>query len=392
MRDGGAEGTGPKSHDHIRVQRRDACRGSARRHRGSKEAGEARRPLQLPTGCRPVRTDRGASRGGSRGARHLREVLEGPAGPRRRALPPASCASETEPFVAPVERTPTRSRGAESGATAPFAASSDNLDRLAEETPIRALHFISPTRLARLPGMAAMRIPLALAAGLGSPALSQPVTESFTHQDGRCCTGTTAAGTPGLLLYFHGRSPGTQKEILDRFRGLDQEIAEEHGLAPRDTPLARAPGRDSRRHRNPAMACPGHPSCARIPAGGPVRPVQVRLQADRLLGSLGGGVLPERLHSHAGRGLRGRALRGLRLLQWRPPTGVGARADFRTRLRVLVRSTCEDGPPQESAEACRVAGPRHAVQGSHLFSIRVAEESMRPIPNDVSVGGSQLSC
>ena len=75
-----------------------------------------------------------------------------------------------------------------------------------------------------------------LAAGLGSPLFSQAVTSSFTHQ-GRTLLYqysrgdlANAPGTPGLLLYFHGRSPGTQEQVLDRFHGLGQEIAEEHGL------------------------------------------------------------------------------------------------------------------------------------------------------------------
>ena len=100
-------------------------------------------------------------------------------------------------------------------------------------------HSISTTTLAGLPGLLGIRGRLALAllaAGLGSPVFSQEVTESFTRQGRtlmyRYSRGdlANAPGTPGLLLYFHGRSPGTQEQVLDRFHGLGQEIAEEHGL------------------------------------------------------------------------------------------------------------------------------------------------------------------
>ena len=196
-----------------------------------------------------------------------------------------------------------------------------------------------------------------LALGLGSPAFSQAVTESFTHQ-GRTLLFrydpgevANAAGTPGLLLYFHGRSSGTQEQILDLIPQSGQEIAAEHGLvlvtlaspALQDESLG---GVGVRQWHQEDIAVVHEFLQAGLPA-------QFRFDSNRIVfwgvshgacflnhfiaerGAIYGGGL------YAACGCFSRDTEQA----WDPPP------DFKTRFRVLVRSTSGDAFLQDSAEA-----------------------------------------
>ena len=205
-----------------------------------------------------------------------------------------------------------------------------------------------------------MRIPLTvavLAAGLGIPALSQPVTESFTHQ-GRTLLYrydredlANAAGTPGLLLYFHGRSPGTQEEILDRFHGVGQEIAQQHGLV-RVTLASPGLQDDTLGHTGERQwNAPDIPLVHEFLQAG--LSAQFRFDSSRIVfwGASEGArflndFIPTRGASYGG-GLYAACGRFNRDPEqaWVPPT------DFRTRFRVLVRSASASEFREDSADA-----------------------------------------
>ncbi len=196
-----------------------------------------------------------------------------------------------------------------------------------------------------------------LAVGLGTSAFSQAVTESFTHQ-GRTLLYrydrgdlANAAGTPGLLLYFHGRSPGTQEQVLDRFHGLGQQIAEEHGLVR--VTLA-SPGLVDRTLGNTGTRqwhSPDIPLVHEFLQEG--LSAQFRFDSDRIVfwGASEGACflsdfIPTRAASYGG-GLYAACGCFHRDPEqaWDPP------ADFRTRFRVLLRSTTAGKFREDSAEA-----------------------------------------
>ena len=193
--------------------------------------------------------------------------------------------------------------------------------------------------------------------GLASPAFSQTVTESFTHQGKtllyRYDRGdlANAAGTPGLLLYFHGRSPGTQEQVLDLFHDLGQEIAEEQGLVRVTLASPGLRGKtlgDTGTRQWHAEDIPVVHEFLRTALS-----AQFRFDANRIVfwgaseeACFLNDFIPSRGASYGG-GLYAACGCFNRDPEqaWTPP------ADFRTRFRVLVRSTSGDDFRQDSAAA-----------------------------------------
>ncbi len=221
-------------------------------------------------------------------------------------------------------------------------------------------HSISPAPLAGLPRLLLLRSRVALAvlaAGLGSPAFSQVVTESFTHQERtllyRYDRGdlARAAGTPGLLLYFHGRSPGTQEEVLDRFHRPAHEFAEEHGLVR--VTLA-SPGLV---HGTLGATGTREWHSSDIPvvheflqAG---LPAQFGFDPSRIVfwGASEGACFLNDFILVRGASYGGGLYAACACFHRDPEQGWDPPADFRTRFRVLVRSSGAGDSRREAAEA-----------------------------------------